>query len=152
MKSCMLIVAAALLYLAPSAYSQDVTWDLVRPSNTGIPGEEVRTVKYGPDGRIWVGARWPFWGEGGIGIFDPASDIWTTYSNAETGQGPGPIPSEFVNDIEFAADGTVWIATGGGAVHFDGANWAVYNSANTPMAFDNVWNISIATRRARVDQ
>lgn len=126
-----------------SAGSQ-VRWELIRPSNTGIPGEEVRVVRFGPDGKVWVGARWPFWREGGVGVLDVQGDTWVTYSNAETGSGRGPIPSPFVNDIEFAPGGVVWIATDGGAVRFDGENWQVYNSSNTPMAFDKVLDISIA--------
>lgn len=137
------LLASAALWISAGVGSQ-VTWELVRPSNTGIPGEEVRVVRFGPDGRIWVGARWPFWREGGIGILDIAGETWLTYSNAETGSGRGPIPSPFVNDIEFAADGAVWIATDGGAVKFDGENWWVYNSGNTPMAFDKVVDISVA--------
>ena len=68
-------------------------WRVVKPSNTGIPGEEVRFVRFAPDGRIWVGARWPFWGEGGVGILDRDEDQWTTYANWETA-----LPSEFVNE------------------------------------------------------
>jgi hypothetical protein len=117
--------------------------ELVRPSNTGIPGEEVRTVQLHPDGRLWVGARWPFWGEGGVGIYDIAGDLWETHSNAETGSGPGPIPGAFVSDLAFESDGTAWIATDQGLVRYDGSAWTVYDSSNTPMAFNNCVDVCV---------
>jgi len=129
-------------WLCAAAGGQDVT--LLRPSNTGIPGEEVRVVRFAPDGRLWVGARWPFWQEGGVGIYDIAADLWETHSNAETGAGPGPMPSPFVNGIAFSPDGAAWIATGGGLVRHDGEAWTVFNSANSPMAFDTCADVSVA--------
>lgn len=124
--------------------SQTVSWELIRPSNTGIPGEEIRSVAIAPDGRVWVAARWPFWREGGVGILDPEADTWQVYSNAQTGSGPGPIPSEFINDIEFAQSGDVWIATSRGAMRFDGSEWTRFDSTNTPMAFDTIADIAVA--------
>jgi len=143
MKSCMLVVAATLLCFVPSAYPQDVTWDLVRPSNTGIPGEEIRFARFANDGAVWVGARWPFWSEGGLGVLNVANDTWTTYSNAETGSWPGSIPSEFVNDIEFAADGSVWIATSGGLLRKVDQTWTVFHALNSPLIFDLVRSIAL---------
>lgn len=131
-------VGAALL-LAHATASAQPQWKLSRPSNSGIPGEEVRFLTFAPDGKLWVAARWPFWQEGGIGVFNRADDTWSAWSNFET-----PIPSEYINDIEFDAQGRAWIATNGGLVRFDGVNWAVFNSANTPMAFDKVLDVSIA--------
>lgn len=117
---------------------------LIRPTNTGIPGEEVRTVQYHPNGKLWVGARWPFWREGGVGIYDIVEDLWQTYFNGETGQGRGPLPSEFINDFAFASDGTAWIATDEGLVKYDGTTWTIYNHTNTPMAFPKCTDVCIA--------
>ena len=127
--------------LGSMAIAQEVVW--IRPSNTGIPGEEVRRVRYHPDGRLWVGARWPFWGEGGIGIYDIAADLWETSSNAETGSGPGPLPSEHINDFAFEADGTAWIATNEGLVRREGSDWTIYDSSNTPMAFNKCTDVCL---------
>lgn len=132
----------ALAACAGSAGAQD--FELLRPSNTGIPGEEVRRVAFHPDGRLWVGARWPFWREGGVGIFDISADAWETHFNGETGSGRGPFPSEYINDFAFAADGTAWIATNNGLVRYDGTNWEIFNSSNTPMAFNKCLDVCIA--------
>ena len=134
-------VAVGVLVLASRAAAQEVEW--IRPSNTGIPGEEVRRVAFHPDGRLWVGARWPFWDEGGVGIYDIAQDLWETHSNAPNGSGKGPLPSEFINDIEFEPDGTAWISTNEGLVRYDGTDWEVFDSTNTPMAFNKCRAVSI---------
>ena len=117
---------AAALLVPTLAAAEGVDWRLVRPSNTGIPGEEVRFAKWGPDGKLWVAGRWPFWREGGLAAYDLDSQLWTTWGTVDS-----PIPSEWVNDLEFAADGSLWLATGwvdsrGGLVHKSGDDWTVF--------------------------
>jgi hypothetical protein len=121
------------------AQPPDYEWKLVRPSNTGIPGEEVRNLAWAPDGKLWVAARWPFWGEAGIGVLDTQTEIWTGWNNWQN-----PIPSEFINDMEFDQEGNAWIATGNGLVKFDGTNWEIFNASNSPMDLSAIVNISIA--------
>ncbi|MDM7916461.1 MAG: FlgD immunoglobulin-like domain containing protein [Candidatus Eisenbacteria bacterium] len=120
------------------ALAQPPDWSVLRPSNSGIPGEEIRCLRFAPDGGFWVGARWPFWQEGGIGIYDSAADVWTDYSNFET-----PIPSEYVNDLAFAQDGSVWIATDAGLVHKGGDTWTVYTTANAPFLHNVIREVEI---------
>jgi hypothetical protein len=120
------------------AQPPSTSWRIVKPSNTGIPGEEVRFVRFAPDGKLWVGARWPFWEEGGLGIYDFEEQVWTDYVNWET-----PIPSEYVNDIEFGPSGVVWIATDGGLVKKDGETWTVYTTANAPLVHNQIMNIDL---------
>ena len=132
------IGAGVALSAAGVALAQEDAWRVVNPSSTGVPGEAVGFARFAPDGRLWVSARWPFWGEGGIGIYDFATDSWETYANWSS-----PIPSQFVNDLAF--DGPVaWLATGGGLVRFDGAEWTVYNAGNSPLLHGNVADVSIA--------
>lgn len=131
------LAAAALAVAAHPSPAQD--WDLVKPSNTGMPGEEVRLARWAPDGDLWVGARHPFWGEGGFGRYDQRSDTWDVFANWET-----PIPSPFVNDLEWDATGAAWIATGAGLVRYADGTWTVWDTSNSPMAFDAVRDLSIA--------
>src|SRR5438045_1360543 len=100
-----MLIATIVLFSGALAISAP-PWKLVRPDNTGIPGEEVDVVRFAPDGKMWVGARWPFWGQGGIGIYDLAAESWKTYGSIDS-----PVPSQFVNDIDFEPGGTAWIAT-----------------------------------------
>ena len=118
---------------------EEPQWSLVNPSNTGIPGELIHLVRWAPSGDLWVAARWPFWQQGGIGAFDLETEIWSGWSNFET-----PIPSEYINDIDFDASGVAWISTDAGLVRFDGKKWRVYDPTNTPMQLWEVGNVSIA--------
>ena len=129
------------LVIAPGtlgAVPLDPEWKLMRPGNTGIPGESVQVVRFAPDGKLWVGARWPFWSEGGVGIYDRNTQIWNVLNNWQT-----PLPSEYVNDIEFAAGGVVWIATDQGLVKKDGESWTVFDSFNSPLFHDVVRSIDL---------
>lgn len=122
-----------------AAAQSPAAWSVIKPSNTGIPGEEMRFSRWSGDGRLWTAARWPFWGEAGIGVYDPEFDTWQVHTNWETS-----IPSEFINDLEFDPHGTAWIATGAGLVRFDGSNFTVWNAANSPMQHDTVQNLAVA--------
>lgn len=132
----LLFVGVGLLASATAAHAQD--WTLMKPSTSGIPGEEVRLVRFAPDGLLWVGARHPFWGEGGIGVLDPALDAWTTYDNVE-----GDFPSAFPNDTAWAPDGSLWAATGAGLVHRVGGQITLYNAANSPLLHDVVADVDV---------
>lgn len=131
----LLLIATTTQIFGQSNYD----WKLYRPSNTGIPGEEVRKLAWALDGKLWVAARWPFWEEAGIGTYDLETKIWSGWNNWQY-----PIPSQFINDIEFDLDGNAWIATGNGLVKFDGANWEIFNASNSPMDLSAIENISIA--------
>jgi ligand-binding sensor domain-containing protein len=152
---------------AQSASAQEVLqWETIKPSTTGIPGELMQLMKFDPQGNLWVAARWPFWRETGIAML-PADDVpleewpfggfdtgrWTTWTNVHY-----PLPSEYINDMEFSVlnDGIIWLATGtvtgppdeGGLVRFDPAapdgspqQWFTYNAANSPLNVDGVLSI-----------
>ncbi|MGE3181932.1 MAG: hypothetical protein AB7N71_09895 [Phycisphaerae bacterium] len=122
--------SGAHLLVAPAAAE---AWRLIKPTNSGIPGEAVRSARFAPDGKLWVSARWPFYGEGGVGIYDLQNETWETYADWDS-----PIPSQYVNEIQFAADGSVWMACGlgsgpGGLVHKVGDQWTVYDASNSPL-------------------
>jgi hypothetical protein len=116
----------------------DVEWSIIKPSNTGIPGEELRRMYFDPEGNLWVAARWPFWSEGGLARWNKDENTWTVWSNWET-----PIPSPFINDVAFAPNGVIWIATGGGLVKKDGENWTVYTTANAPFLHNTIMNLDV---------
>ena len=66
----LLALVSAVLTITPANATPE--WSLLRPSNSGLGGEEVRGLRFAPDGKLWVASRWIFWEEGGFGILDPA--------------------------------------------------------------------------------
>ncbi|MFM9995667.1 MAG: hypothetical protein ACKVU4_07690 [Phycisphaerales bacterium] len=126
------------LALSGAAAAQE-QWKQVRPSNTGIPGIQLHFGCMGPGGTVWVAGRWPFWGEGGVGIYDPAADLWTTLSNVDT-----PIPSDWVNEVQFDPAGVAWFATDGGLLRKDGAQWTKWTTANAPFVHNQIDDVFIA--------
>ncbi len=130
----MLVVALP----AMCAGAGDVDWKILKPTNTGVPGELVHFAEFGPDGRLWVSARWPFWNEGGIGVYDLVTKGWTNYANWET-----PLPSSKVNDVAFAPGGVVWFATDGGLARLVGETWTVFTTANSPLNHNGIRNLAV---------
>ena len=133
-------------------------FNILKPSTTGIPGEEVRIMKFDPAGNLWVVGRHYFWGETGLamlsadqlahealpgGGFDTGA--WKVWSNVHH-----PIPSVYSFDLEFSADGnTLWLGTEGGLVRFrpnaatPGEMWKTYSTANTPMQIEGIASVAI---------
>src|SRR5262245_44770680 len=84
-------------------------FNLVKPSTTGVPGEEVRVMKFDPAGNLWIAGRFYFWSEAGIAML-PAKQLkfkalpgggfdtgaWQVWSSVHH-----PIPSVYINDMVF---------------------------------------------------
>ncbi len=143
--------------LLPASAAVGPRFNLVKPSTTGVPGEEVRVMKLDPSGNLWIAGRFYFWGEGGIaklpakqmkfkalpgGGFDTGA--WQVWSSVQH-----PIPSVYINDMVFGANGIIWIASDGGLTRFDPAAksqsqmWLTYNTTNSPLILNEVRSLAL---------
>ena len=127
---------ALLLAATLPASAQQPEWRLIRPSNTGIPGEQLQFARVAPDDHVWVAGRFPFWGEGGIAEFDGTR--WSTYANVDT-----PQPSQWVLDAAFGPGGVNWYATLDGLVRHAGDDWQVYDASNSPLPTGEVYRVAV---------
>jgi len=127
--------------LSANSFAQVPPLRFIDPGNTGIPGELVSEVTVSTAGKVWVGARWLTPAAGGLGILEPSDRTWRTFPQRDT-----PLPSQFVNDIEFAPDGTAWMGVTGGLAHFDAAadQWQIFDSANSPLDIGDIGDVAIA--------
>ena len=154
-----ILLASTVLSTGPvTALGQIPQFNILKPSTTGIPGEEVRIMKFDPAGNLWVVGRHYFWEETGLamlsadqlahnplpgGGFDTGA--WKVWSNVHH-----PIPSVYSYDLEFSDDGnTLWLATEGGLVRFrpnattPEQMWKTYSTANTPMQIEGTSSVAI---------
>jgi len=142
--------------LGSNAWAAGPKFNLMKPSTTGVPGEEVRVMKFDPSGNLWIAGRFYFWGEGGLamlpakqtkfkslpgGGFDTGAwQVWSSVQNA--------IPSVYINDMVFGADGLIWIASDGGLTRFNPAArtpaemWLTYNTTNSPLILNEVRSLA----------
>lgn len=113
-------------------------FEILRPSNTGIPGQsDVLTIRFAPDGRLWVTARDQFWLQGGLGILDVEPNLWDTHANWQT-----PLP-EWNYDVEFDSTGAGWLAGDEALNRFDGESFTTFDASNSPLAGDRNWDVAI---------
>jgi len=130
---------AALAVSGAAVLAGEPEWRIIRPSNTGIPGEQVTGAFVDSSDRVWVAAHFPFWSEGGVGVFDGAR--WATFANWET-----PLPSAVVNQVVFDDSGNAWLGTRNGLAHYHGAtgSWSVYTPADSPLPAPLIQYLDIA--------
>ena len=91
----------------------DVAWELIRPSNTGIPGDYTQVIFIDEDDSPWVGGYVTFWEEGGMAHFDETN--WRVLGNVDCNQ----VVSPRFNDVVKTNDGVMWIASDSGLLRFD---------------------------------
>jgi ligand-binding sensor domain-containing protein len=146
-----LVISGAL-----SVFAQTPEFNIVKPSTTGVPGEEVRVMKFDPAGNLWIAGRFYFSGEGGLamlsadqlnhqplpgGGFDTGA--WRVWSSVHH-----PIPSVYIYDMVFGDGGVIWIASDGGLTRFDPAapteaqRWFTYTPANSPLILNGVRSLA----------
>jgi hypothetical protein len=136
------LLAALALSAGMAGHAQVPPLSFVDPSTTGIPGELISEVSVSPGGHVWVGARWLTPAAGGLGILKTADRTWTTFP-----QRASALPSQFINDVAFATDGTAWMGVGGGLVRFDvtADEWQVYDAGNSPLEIGNIRDVAVAS-------
>jgi sugar lactone lactonase YvrE len=149
---------ALALSFALNVLAQTPTINLMKPSTTGVPGDEVRVMGFDPAGNLWVGARMINWDEIGLAML-PADQVaphplpgggfdtgaWKVWSSVHG----APIPSLYLTGIAFSSDGTVWIASDGGLTRFrpndpNPANrWFTFRPGNSPLVLNEVRSIAM---------
>lgn len=113
----------------PMDTSDDVC-NLFDVSSTGIPSNTIRTVKYSPDGALWIGTNF------GLSRYDFGIE---RYVDVALPAGIGPD----IKAIEFGARGDVWVGSINGAAKIDGVDGSaeIFNTFNSDLVADNVNNI-----------
>lgn len=137
------LLASAVLASGPALGAPgDVSWELTRPSNTGIPGDYTQVIFIDDDDSPWVGGYVTFWEEGGMAHFDGTN--WRVLGNVDCDQ----ITSPRFNDVVKTDDGIMWIGSDNGLLRFDPTQepWCVtrYHSGNTPLKGNQIAGIDVA--------
>ncbi|HHN78644.1 MAG TPA: hypothetical protein ENK11_08245 [Phycisphaerales bacterium] len=122
--------------------ADDFSWELIRPSNTGIPGDLCYSLFVDDDDTPWISGFNTFWAEGGTSHFDGTR--WHVLSNVGCPQ----IVNPAFNEIAKTPDGMMWIATQFGFLRFNPSiePWCVtrLDAFNTPMPDSWIDGIDVA--------
>jgi ligand-binding sensor domain-containing protein len=138
-------------------------WMVFTPENSSIPDRNVLSVAVDSSGVVWVGTRYE-----GMASFDGLH--WFHYQPPLSGGGAEAFPllrpaaieaaqgsfgehgpqAEAIYDIAIDSKGIKWIGTKiAGVKRFDGRNWTLYNSRNSPLPDDYAWSV-LPDRRDRL--
>ncbi len=134
----------------------------------GLSNDWVRSIAMGPDNTMWFGTAWglchytgnsweyflddhqvtiysiafsdngAMWvGTGTEGVYKYYQNVWTNYSVENS-----ILPANYVNDIEIINDNEVWLdCFGGGLVHIVDNELTVFNTNNSPLDTNTIWDI-----------
>jgi hypothetical protein len=80
------VTLALLISCGLTVFAQTPQFNIIKPSTTGVPGEEVRVMKFDPAGNLWIAGRFYFWGEGGLAMLS------VDQLNHQPLPGPGRLP------------------------------------------------------------
>ncbi len=124
-------------------------WTTYNTSNSGLPDNDVRTLGVDRAGNLWAGTYY-----GGAVKFDGAT--WTSFTPSNSG-----LRGHRLEDIAFDSAGHVWFSSlepasahptglvapmwayAQGVQEFNGANWTSYDTSNSGLVADWVWDIAI---------
>lgn len=118
-----ILLATALI--CGSVFSQSgierTTWRYFRPGNTGIQGDYCESLWIGPEGDPWIAGYDATFEEGGIAKFIQAENRWFNVSTVDHEPMGNPVEtgSARVSDIAVDSRGTMWMATGCGALEYN---------------------------------
>jgi ligand-binding sensor domain-containing protein len=102
------------------------SWRILKPTNTGIPGDYVYSLAVDASDRPWMTADDPIWDEGGLGEF--TGKRWRQWTNVD-----GKAPTHQMGNLTFDAQGTAWMGSEIGLLRFDGKKVRkVWSTANAP--------------------
>ncbi len=80
------------------------------------------------DSTIWIGAGYLYGNETGMGLIKLNNHHSQIYHASNS-----PLPSDDIYDITKDKSGAIWIVTRSGLAKFDGTNWTIFNSHNSPL-------------------
>jgi ligand-binding sensor domain-containing protein len=149
-----------------TVFAQTPQFNIIKPSTTGVPGEEVRVMKFDLDGNLWIAGRFYFSGEAALAMLSAdqldhqplpgggfETGAWKVWSSVHH-----PIPSPYINDMAVGAGGVIWIASDGGLTRFDPAApteeqmWFTYTPANSPLILNEVHSLALDSQVANQRQ
>ena len=127
----------------------DTNWTTYDTSNSGLADNYVKVIGVDLYGDLWFGTY-----QGGATWFNDES-MWLTFIPSNSGLG-----GHRVEDIAFDSLGHVWFSSlepasglnGGvgpmwayakGVQEFDGTNWTTYDTSNSDLIVDWVWDIEV---------
>lgn len=124
------------------AHTNGVDWTMYPRELVGLTVNTTSELLYAgaphPDGSLWLGS--------GKGVYrlDTQTLTYTRFDKTNT-----PLPSNDVQHVHVAPDGSVWIATfdqlwpyPGGLTHFDGSTWTTYSQGTSPLPHNQIYDLA----------
>jgi ligand-binding sensor domain-containing protein len=117
---------------SPAAPAAKPSWTILKPTNTGLPGDYVYSVTVDGADKVWATADDPIWDEGGLTKFD--GSVWKDWTNVD-----GKAPTHDMGNVTVGPDGRMYTASRKGLLVLEGSKVKVlWSKANAPWPVNSV--------------
>jgi len=118
-------------------------WRVFNSANSGLPINDIRTLTFDNEGFLWIGTVQSTHIGGSIIKMNIANNAMQVYTSIDS-----PVPWSTITKISVGRQNRIWIGTQGGALLSlrqtnSGDIWERYNSAETELPSDNVFDVYI---------
>ncbi len=116
------------------SYKLNDSWKHYSAYASGLPSNDVTVISVDGSNSVWFGLRDNFYAnQHGGAAYLKSDGTWLHYKKNNSG-----LPSDVVNDILIADDGSVWFATNNGLAHLSDNKWKVYDRINSKLVADDI--------------
>ena len=116
-------------------------WNTYNESNSGNPGNHVDSIAIDQNGNIWIATG------NGVAKFDGDTTwiVYTTTNSELPDNDTYPIAIDRTREVSALREDvvTLWIGTFNGLAKFDGTDWKIYNTSNSPIPGNLIRSIAI---------
>lgn len=107
------------------------SWRFYNPTNSALTGRWIVQMRKDRLGKIWGVAR---------DLFEINDTVISNHSIL----GGGFPANNGSTSLDFDSNNNVWVGVyDGGIGKFDGSNWVLYNTSNSPLPEDKIWSIAV---------
>jgi ligand-binding sensor domain-containing protein len=106
------------------------SWTLFNSENSNLPWNTSRGIALDNNGFLWVGTD-----NGVVKMKDEKMEVYNTQNSSLKPKNYNKNETTSIRDVSVDKDNNIWFVAGWEVYKFDGVNWNIYDSLNSPIVW-----------------